>query len=364
MLTNVIAYLHTTLAYQSAAMQLMAGQANLAAQQLHLNEPVPIVVPANTNDWRLAMPPDGVTGILTTSNNIYRFSAGKLLSVQRKVQRHGTAEATAPSASLIDTNGAYQLARQYLAAISVDVPALENQYPHTITQLGARPPVRRRSNATNTVPAHADAPAAAPTFRISWGGAENSAHAAPGNKTQVIMDILGSTKQCTGLRIENPDWLKTPPLRVTNAAALLGTPPPPQHFVEQFLGGRAAYETVAKPDRVVASLLKAQGDDPNNKTESVPVMANPGTAALLSQTLTDFNSYDWLTDKCGLPDYGVRLRFAKGADTVEILWAADCDHLQATFNGVAAEKRLRSRPREIGSGIQSHFSDRHRDQEF
>ena len=77
MLTNIIAYLHTTLAYQSAAMQLMVGQANFDAQQLHLQETLPITVPANTNEWHLAMPPDCVTGTLTTPNYFYRFNAGK-----------------------------------------------------------------------------------------------------------------------------------------------------------------------------------------------------------------------------------------------------------------------------------------------
>ena len=82
MMTNVIAYLHTTFAYQSAAMHLMVGQANFDAQQLHLKEPLPIVVSANTNDWRVAMPPDGVTGLLVTSNYFYKFSAGRLVSIQ------------------------------------------------------------------------------------------------------------------------------------------------------------------------------------------------------------------------------------------------------------------------------------------
>ncbi len=52
MMTNVIAYLHTTFAYQSAVMQLAVGQANFDAQVLHLRETLPIVVPANTNVWR------------------------------------------------------------------------------------------------------------------------------------------------------------------------------------------------------------------------------------------------------------------------------------------------------------------------
>ena len=126
---------------------------------------------------------------------------------------------------------------------------------------------------------------------------------------------------------------------MTNAAALLGPPPPPQHFVEQFLGGKAAYDAVAKPDQVVAWLLTSQADDPNSKTNrppAVPLAAN--TAALLSETLTNFNSYSWIDEKSCMPDYGVRLRFTKGGEHVEILWCSECDHLQVTHNGQSAEK--------------------------
>src|ERR1035438_3507835 len=107
MMTNVIAYLHTTFAYQSAAMQLMVGQANFQAQQLHLAEPLPIVAPASTNEWNVAMPPEGVSGGFATSNYIYQFREGKLVSIQKKTQRRGAAPNPAETQpSLIDTNGA------------------------------------------------------------------------------------------------------------------------------------------------------------------------------------------------------------------------------------------------------------------
>src|ERR1035438_2763762 len=144
MLTNVIAYLHTTLAYQSAAMQLMVGQANFDARQLHLPETLPMTVPADTNTRTVARPPDGVTGGFATSNYLYRFNAGRLVSIQKKPQPRGPADALSQP-TLIDTNGAYQLATQWLAAISMDVPALE-KYPHSVIQFSTRPPAVRNRN--------------------------------------------------------------------------------------------------------------------------------------------------------------------------------------------------------------------------
>jgi hypothetical protein len=347
MMTNIIAYLHTTLAYQSAAMQLMVGQANYDAQQLHLREALPIAVPANTNTWSVAMPPDGVTGGFATSNYVYRFSAGKVAWIQKKPRPRGAAgDAAENLPSLVDTNGAYQLATQWLAAVAVDVPALESKYPHSVVQLGVRPSVvRNRPGGTNRVVHQAStsfttrSKIAPPLFRVAWGGGRGTPTALARTALQVSVEILGSTKECTSLRIQNPEWIKAPPLQVTNAAALLGTPPPPQHFVEEFLGGRTAYDTVAKPDRVMAWLLSSQTDEPEGKTNrTAAVSVDANTSAQFSRTLTDFNSYSWIDEKSCAPDYGVRLQFIKGGDNLEIRWCYQCDHLQVTHNGQSAEK--------------------------
>jgi len=334
-MTNVIAYLHTTLAYQSAAVQLMVGQANFEAQQLHLAEPLPIVVPASTNDWDVAMPPYGVTGRFNTTNYVYQFQQGKLLSIVKRPQRRGAAANPAETQpSLIDTNGAYQLATQWLAGIGVDVPALESKFSHNVTLNGSRASGGRiRSTATNSAAARPG------IFRVAWGGAGGKPRAQGRSSTQVIIEILCSTKQCVGLRIMNPDVLKGSPLQVTNAAALLGTPPPPQHFVEEFLGGKAAYNCVAQPDKVTAWLISAQTEEPDSKTNRSPaVPVNALAANQLSKTLTDFNSYSWLEENNCTPDYGVGLRFAKGAETVEFHLCFECDALQVTHNGQSAEK--------------------------
>ncbi|HEX4349135.1 MAG TPA: hypothetical protein VH251_02045, partial [Verrucomicrobiae bacterium] len=282
MLTNVIAYLHTTLAYQSAVMQLIVGQANFDAQQLHLRETLPIVIPADTNQWSVAMPPYGVTGTLTTSNYVYRFVAGKLASIQMKGLPRGDAET---QVSLIDTNGAHQLAQQWLTALSVDVPALESKYPPAIQSASAMSAAPRRpnngghrANGTNDIGvARRSSPAneatrdraarnTRPLFYVNWGRTRGTHLAASSSSAQISMEILGSTRECLNLSIFNPALLKASPLQVANAAALLGPPPSPQQLVENFLGGKTAYNTVAQPERVLVWLVGSQPDDPETKT--------------------------------------------------------------------------------------------------
>jgi hypothetical protein len=345
-------------------MQLMVGQANFDAQQLHLREPLPIVVPANTNEWNVAMPPEGVAGALTTSNYTYQFAAGRLVWIQIKTPPRRTTEL---QTSLIDTNSAYQLARQWLEALSVDVSALESKYPHTVKSSTAPPtifnrehirvtgPSPKRPGGTNNVPRVLSVPPRPPIFRVSWGGSDPQS-ASNRMPMQVSMEILGSTRQCLSLRISNPDLLRNPPLQVTDAAALLGPLPPPQHFVEEFLGGKAAYDTVAHPDHVLIWLTGGPTDDLESKTNHTPaIAADATTAAAVSRALTDFNSYSWLEEKGCQPDYSVRLRFTKGAEIVDFAWCYQCDHLQVTYNGRSADKDCDAARSALARAIQSAF---------
>jgi hypothetical protein len=169
-------------------------------------------------------------------------------------------------------------------------------------------------------------------------GEESRRPRANHGQVQASVEILGSTKQCLNLRV-NPELLTAPPLRVTNAEALLGPPPPPQHFVEELLGGPANYNAVAAPEHVYAWLLGvvADGTDATtNRTALAPVA--PATAAQLSRALTDFDSYEWLsTSDCG-PAYAAAFRFVKGGNTVDVYWNPDCNHIQITSKGAPSGK--------------------------
>jgi len=119
----------------------MVGQANFDAQQLHLQETLPITVPPNTNEWHLCHAAGWRQPARLTTPNLF-------LPFQRRQIGLHPAQAFGPRLvgqrrkskyRSLTPNGAYQLARQWLAAISVDVPALGKQIP------AHRPPSHHQS---------------------------------------------------------------------------------------------------------------------------------------------------------------------------------------------------------------------------
>jgi hypothetical protein len=308
MMTNIIAFLHTTTAYQTAALQLMVGQANFAAQQLDLREPLPIVIPADTNNWEVEPPPMGIGGMILTSNYNFEFSHGRLTGIEKKdwLKRVSPSVTNtlelAKQPSLLDTNGAYQLATQWLAKISMDVPKLERKFPPRVFQPAGRP---RDANGnflagvTNTI--------SIPLYLIGWGDPLEGflrtnrlgrplPPRRPNALDAVYVQILGTTKELLSLHIRDTNFFAQPPLILTNAAELLGSLPPPRHFIEQMLGGKDAYVTVANPDKVEVWLLNSSygGEDivaKTNRTSAVKLKS--GAAKRFSDILLNFDSYSW-----------------------------------------------------------------------
>ena len=76
-MTNIIELLHTSAAYQAAAVQLMIGHANFVSKQLDL----PDVIPTATNQLKFCdanSPALGVNGDLGSSNYTFNFEQGRL----------------------------------------------------------------------------------------------------------------------------------------------------------------------------------------------------------------------------------------------------------------------------------------------
>jgi hypothetical protein len=353
MMTNIIAFLHTTAAYQTAALQLMVGQANFAAQQLDLKEPLPIVISADTNKSEVMPPPMGIGGMILTSNYNFEFNKGYLVSVGKmkwleKVSPPITNTLElANQPSFLDTNGAYQLATQWLAKISVDVPKLERKYPPQIFQISAR----RRDEDGKILPGISNN-IAIPLFIIGWGDpmkqfprtnylGEALSPRPPSAMSSVRMEVLGTTKELLSLHIRDTNFFARPPLQLTDAVELLGPLPPPRHFVEELFGGKDAYETVANPDKVEAWLLNTYEDQHDNGLP--PERVGPkklssgffgtGTDKTFSDILLDFDSYAWTEMKLCSPDFGLRLRYTRGKDIVEFQLCYDCDILEVSHNG-------------------------------
>jgi hypothetical protein len=246
--------------------------------------------------------------------------------------------------SLLDTNSAYQLAIQWLAKISLDVPKLERKYPPQIFQISAQ----RRDKDGNILPGISNN-IAIPLFIIGWGDpfprtnylGESLPPHPPSAMSSVRMEILGTTEELLSLHVRDTNFFIQPPMRLTNVAELIGPLPPPRHFVEELLGGKDAYETVANPDKVEAWLLNTIEDQRDN--EMPPERIGPkklmsgffgvGVDKTFSDLLLDFNSYAWSAMKLCSPDFGLRLRYTRGKDIVEFQLCYDCDILEVSHNG-------------------------------
>jgi hypothetical protein len=354
MLTNtlqVLQMLHTTAAYQTAVLQLMANEANFTAKQLGLRETVPPPAAMDTNRCYVDAPPDGIGGSVSSANYDFDFHDGRLQSIRKtkwlqKSSAHGDILALANEPSLLDTNAVHEFATNKLAAISVDVDALEKKFEPVIFQV----PARRRDASGEPLPNVSDN-IAVPLFLIGWGegpadsiirerfaqlGRPMPRHRAPNNLSPVFMEILGSTKEVVELNVRDASFLKRPPLQLPNAAELLGPLPPPRHFVEQLIGGPEAYQTVESPDKVQAWLLTSRYENDalkENKDRTAAMQLKTVEAKTISDTLLNFDTYIWQGEKSCMIDYGARLRFTRGNDSVEVRLCFQCNILEFSHNG-------------------------------
>jgi hypothetical protein len=156
----------------------------------------------------------GVRGTIETTNFFFSFERGRLWEVERlsehEVKRYAhNLDDLVGKPSLIDTNGAYQLATQWLASVNVDVTALERQFPHSVNQLHYQP-----RGATNAV--------VLPLYYVDFG--LNPIH----RDSPVEVEILGTTKELQELIINDLSFSRRPLMPITNALELIRTPNPPK----------------------------------------------------------------------------------------------------------------------------------------
>lgn len=361
MMTNIIEALHTTAAYQAAVVQLMTGEASFAAQHLHLKEPLSITIPTNMNGWEVETPPNGVGGYYSGKDYSFEFDKGRLRSIRKsdwlkKIDPPVTNFwELSLRPSLLDTNTAYQWATQLLAAISVDVQEMERKHAPRIFQV----PARKTDSEGNTLRGISNN-VALPLFMIGWGEDLRSIiiretlrtnpppsranrptrpfrELPPSSSCPVFVEILGTTKELIELTINDASLLKRTGLVLTNAAELLGPYPPPRHFVEELVGGKRAYEIVLKPDRaeawLISSASEAGGFD-QKKERAGPQRLTAAMAKAFSEPLLDFDSYYWgFSKKRCIADFGAKIRFSRGKQTVEFLLCYECNILQVNFGG-------------------------------
>lgn len=210
----------TTAAYQKEALRLLIEEANRVAKELNLPAKPPIT---ETDIVHAYIVPFGDSwasksiGNIATKHYWYNTREGHKLShvtiadydrkcfeFRDKYQWH---------ISRIDTNAAYQLATQWLAAMSVDVNALNRECtPHValstfwnnVSRLGEMP------KGTNFVP----------IYYVWWTPKGDKA----GGFGGASVELLLPTKTLIALGVDDQKYLLRKPLVFTNLAALFPKP--------------------------------------------------------------------------------------------------------------------------------------------
>jgi hypothetical protein len=243
-----------SLTWRAAVIQRMVQEANWTADRLHLPTKYPIQIrdvvydyiprpwfsvihateppylpvsvygtnifnPSIPRDARLRALEFGPMGQIETTNFGFYFYAGKLRRVMRlsahEVERYARdLDQLVGQPSIIDNNGAYQLATQWLAAVDMDMAAL-NKQKWVVHQLRYLP-----REATNSV--------LLPLYYVDFG---NKHFPASGNlhafdEPLVSVEILGTTKELQDLTINDPSFSRRPLLLITNALDLVQRPNP------------------------------------------------------------------------------------------------------------------------------------------
>jgi hypothetical protein len=199
----------TTPAYRKEALRLIIEEANRVAQELNLPENLPITE-SNLVEVFISPPQMAKIGFgnITTSNYTYYVTVGDKFSYLDKrfdnvmnEDRDKLKEQYLWPMSRMDTNAAYQVATQWLAAASMDVPAIIRDcdvHVEAFTPEG--------KNGAHFVP----------LYRVYWmqkkGGSLGST---------ALVEFFEPTKTLRQLRVNKSEYILRPSLQITNADFLL-----------------------------------------------------------------------------------------------------------------------------------------------
>lgn len=215
--TNI---LQSSMLYRDQALERMAQEASWFCKNLHLSNAVPIQPHDILPEFYIRPPRTGFGGIFRTTNYLFRFST-RLDGIYRRdkqEERFDLYPIWARTPSLIDSNGAYQLATQWLSAIAVDVPVLQKKYPPKFYQWfywGREAGVpdsewNQHRPTTNKV--------MMPIYDVYWGEQGTPA---------IKVTVFGPTKELMVFEMYDPSLSLRPPIVITNWQELLSIPDPP-----------------------------------------------------------------------------------------------------------------------------------------
>jgi hypothetical protein len=258
MITNYqLARQPTSLAYQSVVIQQMLAEANYFAERLKLPAtPHPIQMadvkyPMAFSPWYSTLKEThypywpatifsnhifdssipreqrtrslkiGASGGFETTNFAFGFHQGKLMAIERlgehEVEYYAKdLDKLVGKPSLITDSQAHGMATQWLAAVDIDVPALEKKYPPEVNRLRCLP-----KGSTNVVEL--------PFYFVHWGWqyfTNNDDNHTISSTPLVEVKILGTTKEFVELHMLDTSFSRRPLLLVTNALELIRTPNP------------------------------------------------------------------------------------------------------------------------------------------
>jgi hypothetical protein len=206
----------TTKAFQKEALKLVIQEANQVAQELNLQENAPIT---ESNIVESFVGPFGFTyaykkiGNVTTSNYSYgieqnnKFSDLTIANWDEHCIKYRK-EYQWP-ASRIDTNGAYQLATQWLAAVHMDVKTMNRECRVRIeisTFWNGLKPGEKFTKKTFV-----------PIYDVFWISPENQVE---GYGSVASVGVFAPTKTLLSLTVYDPKYILRKPIVFTNLASL------------------------------------------------------------------------------------------------------------------------------------------------
>ena len=213
----------TTRAYQAEAFRLVLQEANQVAKELELPEKLPITV---SNTVYAFITPFGDAyankrlGNITTRHYSYGVEQGykfsELCIMDLDKLCFGYRESYQLPREEFDTNSAYCLATQWLAAVHVDVEALNRECQVEVEVNPFWNRIKRGGKLRETF---------VPIYDVHWLSPKNIAEKVG---DIVMVEMFTPTKTLLQLSVQDPKYVLRPSLVVTNLAYLLSqTNPPP-----------------------------------------------------------------------------------------------------------------------------------------
>ena len=210
-------FLKLTLAYKFVAMMLMVQEANFFCQQTGL----PPGRPFNESDMRKGghVGPYELKhfgGSIVTDDYFFGFLRGHLANFRKRGFMPDGPDAAirernlelAKFSSQIDTNGAYQLATNWLAALGVNVPALEKKYRLNFIQWKYYP--KGKEGPVIMLP----------VYHVEWLGFILKSQ--PNRERAVVsVTISGATKELVEYHVYDDSLFLRPRIQIKDAEKLL-----------------------------------------------------------------------------------------------------------------------------------------------